>query len=109
MFLVVRAAALALLAGIAITQTAAAQPYPAYPPPDVYAPGYYSRPYYPPPRSSYDTGRLGTRCDAVFWSSYGQRQTVCPLYERRPVGAPCRCPPPPGYPPSRYADGQTIP
>ena len=94
---------LAIAAGQASAQYDAPPP-PAYdygvPPPP---PGYgYGRPY-PPPYA------LGGRCRAVLPTAYGPRREICPLDHPRPRGEPCRCPPPPGYPPGPWPAGHVIP
>ncbi len=88
------------LALIGLTGQATAQYYP--PPP----PGYYPPPppaYYPPRRRFF-----GRQCDALLPTGYGPERTLCPLVRPRPLGEPCRCPPPPNYPPGPWPRGRVV-
>lgn len=100
----------AAFAGIALAGVAgqaAAQYYEPPPPPP---PGYYPSPpppgYYPPPPRRY---ALGGRCRARLPTAYGPEREFCVLARPRPLGEPCRCPPPPNYPPGAWPRGRVIP
>lgn len=89
-------------------------PPPAYPPP-AYAPPVYPQPAYPPPAypppGYYRPPRaeLGFRCDARLPTGYGAAPLICDIVRPRPVGRPCSCPPPPGYPRGELFGGRVIP
>jgi len=70
-------------------------------------PGYYPAPppgYYPPPPRRF----VGRQCDAFLPTGYGPERTLCPLDHPRRIGEPCRCPPPPNYPPGPWLRGRVV-
>jgi hypothetical protein len=89
-------AALTLFGLVASAVPADAQYY--APPP----PAYASPPYYAPPPV------IGRHCEAFVPTQYGPRRLACRIIDPKPVGRPCACPPPPGYPPEPFIGGRTI-
>ena len=72
-----------------------------------HSPGAYEVPVYPPPPYRRHI-RFGDKCDAVLPTRDGPAQLICPIIRAKPLGEPCACPPPRGYPRDRFIAGRTV-
>ncbi len=71
-------------------------------------PPVYEVPAYPPPPPYRRHIRFGDKCDALLPTRDGPEQLVCPIIRAKPLGEPCACPPPRGYPWDRFIPGRTV-